>query len=156
MSRIHRALNTWTVLAAIITLASHSNTSQAEPPVVPERALPIHGPFAVSAAKLSAANPGTAGTPDYVAEPSIPISGKGEPVIGEPHGPQTPQATSAFVDVAGLGGIDPGIAVGSRFVLVCDDHNGLAVYDKAGSCWARSPLAPLSRIPSPSTRCSLR
>ena len=115
-----------------MTLASQSNTSQAAPPVVPERALPIHGPFAVSAAELSAANPGTPGTPDYLPEPSSPISGKGEPVIGEPHGPQTPQATSAFVDVAGLGGIDPGIAAGSRYVLVCDDHNGLAVYDKAG------------------------
>ena len=55
-SRTHRALNTWTVLATIIILASHSNTSQAEPPVVSERTLPVHGPFAVSAAEPSITN----------------------------------------------------------------------------------------------------
>jgi hypothetical protein len=242
MSRTHRALNTWTVLATIIILASHSNTSQAEPPVVseralpvhgpfavsdakpsitngpprhdlpppmppnhghieptppdegspfpagspeaeapvvPERALPIHGPFAVTAAELSAANPGTPGPPDYFPEPSItdgpprhdlpppmpPNHGHIEPTPPdegspfpagspeEPHGPQTPQATSAFVDHAGLGGIDPGIAAGSRYVLVCDDHNGLAVYDKAGKLLG--PKAPGHPFPNPLTFDSL-
>jgi len=85
-------------------------------------------------------------------EPTPPDEGSPFPA-GEPHGPQTPQATSAFVDHAGLGGVDPGIAAGSRYVLVCDDHNGLAVYDKAGKLLG--PKAAGHPFPNPFTFDSL-
>jgi hypothetical protein len=45
---------------------------------------------------------------------------------------QSPRANVSFIDVAGLGGIDPGIAVGTDYILLCDDHTGVAVYDKSG------------------------
>jgi hypothetical protein len=45
---------------------------------------------------------------------------------------RSPRATDGFIDVARLGGIDPGIAVGNDYILVCDDATGVAVYDKAG------------------------
>jgi hypothetical protein len=52
-----------------------------------------------------------------------------------------------------LGGVDPGIAAGSRYVLVCDDHNGLAVYGKAGKLL--SPKDPGHPFPNPLTFDSL-
>ncbi len=145
MSRTHRALNNWIVLATVMVVARYSNTSQAAPPVVPERALRIHGPFTVGAADLNPANGGAPTSPNAPRPSGGGTHHHPDDGTGEPPGPQTPPATSAFVDVAGLGGIDPGIAAGDRYVLVCDNATGLAFYDKTGKLLGpKSPGSPFA------------
>jgi hypothetical protein len=53
-----------------------------------------------------------------------------------------------------MGGIDPGIAVGNSYVIVCDNANGLAVYDKSGNLLG-GPRAVGPSFPNPFSISSL-
>jgi hypothetical protein len=144
-----------TSLLVILTLApEHSAAAE-----VHRRSLAIHGPFGVNSADLDSASTGGTSVPD---DPHLSdLAGKfdlwvGEPPgrqTGEPSGPQTPTATRSFEASATLNGIDPGIAVGNSYILVSDNENGVAVYDKAGKLLG--PKSGTSAFPNPFTVRSL-
>ena len=137
MNQFHRSLIVYVVLAMLITLTNYS--LQAAPEVL-KRDLPVHGPFKVSTADLQSAGISSNTT-------SIPT-----PPPSSPFKIQTVAPTTNFVDVTGLSGIDPGIAVGNSYILVCDNGQGLAVYDKTGNL-----LGPKNRgsFPNPFSISSL-
>ena len=95
---------------------------------IPKRNLKINGPFEVSFAGASTPPAGPA---------IIPTS-----QFGGSHAGQTPSPSVAFEDVSNLGAHDPGIAVGPDHVLICDQKNGIAVYDKTGKLLSFPVQAP--------------
>jgi len=102
-------------------------------PEIPRRNLVVHGPFEVgdqdlisgSAQKLSAGESNASVNPSLAA---LGVDGD----ANEGPGPQSPKAVVSFDAIASLNNIDPGIAVGTSYVLVSDAVNGIAVYDKTG------------------------
>ncbi len=146
------------ISASLVYAASHSRASgiayspgPPPSPSVPKKGLPIHGPFDVSSANLGASGGGS-GSAEDGSPASVPvISGKAGGA-GESSGPQTPKPMVSFLDTAGLAGGDPGVAVSNGFVLVSDERNGIALYDKAGS-----PLGPKpgTNFPNPFAISSL-
>ncbi|TMQ10495.1 MAG: hypothetical protein E6J91_26255 [Deltaproteobacteria bacterium] len=97
-------------------------------PSVPKRNFLVHGPFSVDFSELVLAPPadGNCVAPHNMASSA---SSPG----------QTPGAAFAFTESAGLNGIDPSIAAGSLGLLVSDDHDGVAMYDKGGVLFGREP-----------------
>jgi hypothetical protein len=122
----------------------------APPPItVPMRNLQVHGPFEVTHTDLAMAstNVMAPSEPDASIAPnsnlpqslgsSLRNSIDGTP--SESSGRQTPRARAHFDDIAGLNGIDPGIAAGTSYLLVCDNDHGIAVYDKVGRLLKQGP-----------------
>jgi hypothetical protein len=97
---------------------------------IPQRHLPIHGPFVVAFSEIG---PSSSGAPRH----TIPSQG------GAVHPEQTPPPTVAFEDVSGRDGQDPGIAVSTSHVLICDQKS-IAVYDKTGMLLPLSGPNPFS------------
>jgi len=109
------------------------NPFTAPPLDVPRRPLLVHGPFEVTSADLTKASTQVTNNSSADATGSDDSqSGEGEDA-GESDGAQSPEATRRFDDVSGLNGMDPGIAVGTSYLLVCDNVHGIAAYDKSGS-----------------------
>jgi len=112
-------------------------------PNIPKKSLLIHGPFEVNPADLTAAGGGSSETEEAPASIASGSSGKAVG-NGEASGPQTPKPMVSFLDTAGLGGGDPGVAVSNQYVLVSDEVNGIALYDKAGSLVSSTPDHPFA------------
>jgi hypothetical protein len=105
---------------------------------VPERSLPIHGPFEVSLGNLSNSTGGLSANSE--APSPVATSGSSTSLVGvEPPGPQTPEPTANFLASAALSGLDPGIAAGNQYLLVSDNVNGVAVYEKTGKLLGPKP-----------------
>lgn len=117
-----RDFNGGTALCLMAMLAITPANADAQQRHIPKRDFTIHGPWLVAGNAL-----GTAKASDPQKTTVIPP----QPVT--PGDVRTPPPFSAFVDTAGLGGIDPGIAVGKNFVLLSDNDNGIAVYRRDGS-----------------------
>src|SRR5437868_119139 len=132
--------------ASRIESAAESTTVWAPPaPTIPKKSLSIHGPFEVSSNHLNPTYGGSSGSEEAPPSQVPGAPGKaGGP--GESAGVQTPKPMVSFLDTAGLGGGDPGVAVSNEYVLVSDETNGIALYDKAGS-----PIVskPGSQFPNP-------
>ena len=92
------------------------------PPSIPKRNFLVHGPFSVNFSALKLALPVDNGGCRALVNMANSASSPG----------QTPGPAFAFAESAGLNGIDPGIAAGDSSLLVSDDHNGVAIYDKNG------------------------
>ena len=102
-------------------------------PEIPRRNLVVHGPFEVGDKDLISASAQelSAGESEASLNPSLaPLGMDGD--ANEGPGPQSPKAVVSFDAIASLNNIDPGIAVGTSYVLVSDAVNGIAVYDKTG------------------------
>jgi hypothetical protein len=90
--------------------------------VIP-RKLVVHGPFSVDFSSLVSGGSGKVGD---CALPRAVAASTGAPA-------QTPGVAFGFTEAAGLNGLDPGVAAGSSFLLIADDSNGVAIYDKGGT-----------------------
>lgn len=105
---------------------------------VPERSLPIHGPFEVSLGNLSNSTGGLSANSE--APSLVGTSGSSTTSVEiEPPGPQTPEPTAKFLASTTLGGLDPGIAAGNKYLLVSDNAHGIAVYEKTGKLLGPKP-----------------
>src|SRR6266481_805842 len=105
---------------------------------VPERSLPIHGPFEVSLGNLSNSTGGLSANSE--APSLVGTSGSSTTSVEiEPPGPQTPKPTAKFLASTALSGLDPGIAAGNKYLLVSDNANGVAVYEKTGKLLGPKP-----------------
>jgi hypothetical protein len=80
-------------------------------------------------------------------------SGSNKPLVeAEPPGPQTPEPTAKFLASDRLNGVDPGIAAGNEYLLVSDNANGVAVYEKTGKLLGPKPG---NNFPNPFSMWSL-
>ena len=129
-----------TIIFALGSFALPQRTQAVVPPPVdvPQRSLPIHGPFEVSLGNLSNSTGGLSANSE--APSLVGTSGSSTPLVEiEPPGPQTPEPTAKFLASAALSGLDPGIAAGNKYLLVSDDANGVAVYEKTGKLLGPKP-----------------
>ena len=102
-------------------------------PEIPWRNLVVHGPFEVGDKDLISASAQelSLGESEAPLNPGLaPLGVDGD--ANEGPGPQSPKAVVSFDAIASLNNVDPGIAVGTSYVLVSDAVNGIAVYDKTG------------------------
>lgn len=119
---------------SFVLLVSFTTASMtASKPEIPRRNLVVHGPFEVGDKDLISASVQnlSVGESEASLNPGwAPLGVDGD--ANEGPGPQSPKAVVSFDAIASLNNIDPGIAVGTSYVLVSDAVNGIAVYDKTG------------------------
>ena len=102
-------------------------------PEIPWRNLVVHGPFKVGDKDLISASAQELSAGESQASLNAglaPLGADGD--ANEGPGPQSPKAVVSFDAIDSLNNVDPGIAVGTSYVLVSDAVNGIAVYDKTG------------------------
>ena len=124
-----------TAIHVMAAIAIATGAADAQPRHIPKRDFTIHGPWLVAGNAL-----GTAKASDPERATMLPA----QPTVL--NDVRTPPPFAAFVDTSGLGGIDPGIAVGKQFVLLSDNENGIAVYRRDGSLVERGTFPLVIKV----------